>query len=47
MKTFNISPHCGNNLPMTEETHRHSLIAGDKNNYKNGQIPETHHGSDH
>lgn len=43
MKTFNIAPHSGGNIPMTEETYKRTLMAGDTNNYDGRKIPDTHY----
>lgn len=45
MKTFNINPHCGGNIPITQETHRHSLVTGDNRKYGNEKVPTTHYGN--
>ena len=44
LKTFNISPHCGGNIPLTQEAYQHSLVAGDSKNYQHQKIPPTHYG---
>jgi hypothetical protein len=45
LKTFNINPHCGTNVPITEETNRRALVTGSPEYYQRGKSPETHHGN--
>lgn len=39
LKTFNIAPHCGSNLPITQETYRQTLVKGDNTKYDGKKIP--------
>lgn len=45
LKTFNISPHCGGNMPITEQSNKQTLIKGDYKKYNGGKVPETHYGN--